>query len=159
MTSPPHRQSRQAQIALWLVTVLVPVVAGFWVIGFGTRYSQHAMQTFLDGHRVYQFSPNAYLFWLKFPMEIGRVILCGVVGALVGFAAGRNGRVAVMTLALVQMVLFFVATFAVIAHGRDWFEWFFAMLPWNALCSIATVIGGVIARKCSVLPAIRSSAA
>lgn len=133
-----------------IMSVFLPVAAGFWLIGFGTRYSQHAMHMFLDAHRIYQSSPDAYLFWLKFPMEIGRVILCGIVGGFVALAARRNGIIAVSTLALIQMALFFIAALAVLAHGGDWFEWFLAMLPWNTLCAIATFIGGAIAQKCFV---------
>jgi hypothetical protein len=122
------------------------IVGGFWLIGFATRSSLHAMQTVLDAHRLYELHPDAYLFWLKFPLQIGRVLLCAAVGAFVALAAKRREMTATMVLALVQIALFFVGTCALIATGRDWFHWFLDMLPWNCLSSIATVVGGAIVR-------------
>src|SRR3954471_24724865 len=62
----------------WLM--LLTVVAGFWSIGFTTGRSQHAMQQFLNAHQIYDRDPDAYLFWLKFPLQIGRLILCTAIG-------------------------------------------------------------------------------
>jgi hypothetical protein len=41
--------------------MLASVIGGNWLIGFATQYSVHAVQTFLDAHRVYAFHPDAYL--------------------------------------------------------------------------------------------------
>jgi hypothetical protein len=139
-----HASGNAFRIASWLM--LAAVIGGFWLIGFATRFSLHAMQTFLDAHQVYELDPSAYLFWLKFPLEIGRVILCALIGALVAFTAKRMEMAAVVALALLQMALFEAATVALIIRGREWFEWFLVMLLWNGLCAIATVAGGAIVR-------------
>jgi hypothetical protein len=49
------------------------------------------------------------------------------------------------------------AVVAVIVRGEAWFHWFIVMLQWNGLCSIATVVGGVIVRTCRYRTATRSS--
>src|SRR5947209_722138 len=56
--------------------MLVTVVVGLWSIGFATNLSQHATRTFLDAHGIYQSHPDAYVFWSKFPLRLGRVIIC-----------------------------------------------------------------------------------
>jgi hypothetical protein len=117
------------------------------------------MQTFLDAHRLYESHPNAYLFWSKFPLEIGRIIVCGLVGAIVALVTKRMEMIAVIAISLVQIVFFLAAVVAVIARGEAWFHWFIVMLQWNGLCSIATVVGGVIVRTCRCRTPTRSSAA
>jgi hypothetical protein len=139
--------------------MLVLILGGLWLIGLVTRSSAHAMQTFLDAHRLYESHPDAYLFWSKFPMEIGRVIVCGLVGAIVALAAKRMEMVAVIAISLVQIALFLAAVVAVIARGEPWLHWFIVMLQWNGLCSIATVVGGAIVRIRRYRTATRSSAA
>ncbi|MFL6352973.1 MAG: permease prefix domain 2-containing transporter [Bryobacteraceae bacterium] len=139
-------------------TMLATVVGGFWLIGFATRSSLHAMQTILDAHRFYEFHPDAYLFWLKFPLEIGRIILCAAVGACVALMAKKREMAAAMGLALVQIALFLVGAGTLIATGRDWVEWFVVMLPWNCASAIATMIGGVIVRTRRSAPTTRPSA-
>ena len=143
--------------APWLL--LVTVVGGFWSIGFATRSSLHAMQVLLDAHRIYELHPDAYLFWMKFPMEMGRVIMCSVIGALVAFAAKRIEMVAVTILALVQIVLFLAGAAVLIAGGRDWLHWFLVMLPWNGLSFLATLAGGAIVRTGRSRASARPSAA
>jgi hypothetical protein len=143
--------------APWLM--LVTILGGLWLIGFATRSSAHAIEAFLDAHRLYESHPNAYLFWSTFPLEIGRVIVCGLVSTIVALAAKRMEMIAVTAISLVQMALFFAAVAAVIARGEAWFHWFIVMLQWNGLCSIATVVGGVIVRTCRYRTTTRSSAA
>jgi hypothetical protein len=143
--------------APWLM--LVTILGGSWLIGFATRSSAHAMQTFLDAHRVYESHPDVYLFWLKFPLEIGRVIICGLLGGMVALAAKRMEMIAVIGISLVQIALFLAAVVVVIARGEEWFHWFIVMLQWNGLCSIATVVGGVIVKTCRYRTETRSSAA
>jgi hypothetical protein len=143
--------------APWLM--LVTVIGGFWLIGFATRSSQHAMRMFLDSRRIYELHPNAYLFWLKFPLEIGHIVICSGIGALVGLAARRIEMAAAMALALLQIALFLAGTVALIAGGREWLNWFLFMLPWNSVSFIATIIGGAIVRICRSRVAVRPSAA
>lgn len=152
-----HAGGNGVSSAPWLM--LGVILGGLWLIGFATRSSAHAMQTFLDAHRLYESHPNAYLFWSKFPLEIGRVIICGLVGAIVALAAKRMEIIAVIAVSLLQIALFFAAVVAVIARGEAWFQWFIVMLQWNGLCSIATVVGGAIVRTCRYRTATRSSAA
>jgi hypothetical protein len=130
--------------APWLI--LVAVLGSLWLIGVATRSSAHAMQVFLDAHRFYASHPTAYVFWSKFPFEIGRVIICGLVGASIALAAKRMEMIAVIGSSLAQLALFSVAVVAVIARGEKWFDWFLVMLWWNGLCAIATVAGGVFVR-------------
>jgi hypothetical protein len=139
--------------------MLLAVLGGLWLIGFATRSSAHAMQTFLDAHRFYDSNPEAYLFWSKFPLEMGRVIVCGFGGVLAALVAKRMEMMAVILISLVQFALFFAALVAVIARGEVWFHWFVVMLQWNSLCCIGTVMGGVIVRICRHRTASRSSAA
>lgn len=143
--------------APWLM--LVTVIGGIWSTGFATRSSQHAMRMFLDARRIYELHPNAYLFWLKFPLEIGHIAICTGIGALVAFAARRIEMAAVMALVLVEVTLFLAGTVALIASGREWLHWFLFMLPWNSLSFIAIVIGGAIVRIGRSRVAARSSAA
>lgn len=152
-----HAGGNAVSTAPWLM--LVTIIGGLWLIGFATRSSAHAMQAFLDTHRLYESHPSAYLFWSKFPLEIGRVIVCGLVGAIVAFAAKRMEMMAVIAISLIQIALFLAAVVAVIARGEGWFHWFIVMLQWNGLCSIATVVGGVIVRACRYRTAARSSPA
>lgn len=152
-----HAGGYAVSSAPWLL--LLAVLGGLWLIGFATRSSDHAMQTFLDAHRYYESHPDAYLFWSKFPLEMGRVIVCGLVGALVALTAKRMEMIAVIAISLIQLALFFAAVVAVIARGEAWLHWFVVMLQWNGLCSIATVVGGVIVRTWRYRSGTRSSAA
>lgn len=152
-----HASGSAFRAAPWLM--LVTVVGGFWLIGLATRSSQHAMQTFLDARRIYELHPNAYLFWLKFPLTIGHIIICAGIGALVALAAKRMEMAAVVAVGLVQIALFLVGTAALIAGGHEWLHWFLFMLPWNSLSFIATAIGGATIRICRSRVATRPSAA
>ena len=127
--------------------MLIAVIGGFWLTGFATRSSVHAMQVFLDNHLIYESHPDAYLFWLKFPLEIGRVVLCLAIGALVALTAKRMEMIAVTSLAVPQIVLFLVAVVAQIASGREWVHWFLVMLPWNTLSCVAILAGGAAVRR------------
>ena len=126
--------------------VLITVLGALWFIGFATTYSTRAMQMLLDTRRVYELDPSAYLFWLKFPLEIGRIIICTVVGSLVTLAAKRYELPAAVSVALAQIAMFGAGTLTLIAYGRHWFDWFVAMAPWNAMCFMATIAGAVIVR-------------
>jgi hypothetical protein len=139
-----HLFMAEFRAAPWLL--FLTVVGGFWLIGFGTRFSGHAVQRFLDTQRIYELHPDAYLFWYKFPLEIGRVILCTAIGSLVALAARRKEMAAVMALACVQMVLFGTAAVAEMFSSREWLHWFLFMLTWNSLCAIATVAGGAMVK-------------
>ncbi len=130
--------------APWLMAAAV--IGGFFLIGFASRFSAHAIRTFLDAHRAYESHPEAYLFWMKFPMLTGRVILCTLIGALVALVAKGRELTAAGTLALVEIVLFASAVFVVIASGQSWVQWFLDMLPWNCASAFATVIGGAVVR-------------
>ena len=152
-----HAGGSALRAAPWLM--LVTVIGGCWLIGFATTSSQHAMQRFLDARRTYELHPNAYLFWLKFPLEIGRIIICAVISTFVALAAKRIEMTAVVALALVQVALFIAGAVALIAGGREWLHWFLVMLPWNCLCFIATVISGAIVRICRSRVATRPSPA
>jgi len=152
-----HAGGNAVSSAPWLM--LVTTIGGLWLIGFATRSSAHAMQTFLDAHRLYESHPNAYLFWSKFPLEIGRLIVCGLVGAIVALAGKRMEMIAVIAISLVQIALFLAAVVVVIARGEEWSHWFIVMLRWNGLCSVATVLGGAIVSTCRYRAATRSSAA
>jgi VIT1/CCC1 family predicted Fe2+/Mn2+ transporter len=88
---------------------------------------------------------------------MGRVILCILVGVVVALAAKGRELAATVTLAVVQIVLFFTAAVAVIASGRDWFHWFLTMLSWNCLCAIAIVVGGAIVRTRRSAETVRPS--
>ena len=139
--------------------MFMTVVAGLWLIGFATRYSTHAMQTLLDARRLYEVNPDAYLFWLKFPLEVGRLAICAAVGSLAALAAKRHEMPVALTVALAQLAMFCAGTIALIAHGRHWVAWFIAMIPWNVLSAIATTAGAVIVRICRGLTSSRTSAA
>lgn len=128
----------------WLM--LAATAGGMWLIGFATRWSHDAMQTFLDAHRIYDLHPDAYLFWSKFPLKIGRVMICGVVGVLVALVAKRREMAATGAVSLVQIALFLSAVVAVIARGQEWFHWFTVMLLWNGLCATVTVLGGAVVK-------------
>jgi hypothetical protein len=130
--------------------MVVAVVAGLWTIGFATTLSQHATRTFLDAHGIYQSHPDAYLFWSKFPLRLGRLLICAVVGSAVALVAKRREMQVVTALSLTQMAMFFVAAIAVIARREEWFQWFVVMLKWNSLCAIATIVGGLIVKVCRI---------
>jgi hypothetical protein len=106
------------------------------------------MQRLLDALRVYEVDPSAYLFWLKFPLEIGRVVICTVLGCLVALVNKRYELPATASLALAQLTMFCAGAITVIAYSHHWLDWFVAMAPWNILCAMATVAGGVIVLKC-----------
>lgn len=128
----------------WLM--VLAVFAGFWSVGFATRWSQHAIQAFLNAHQFYEWHPGAYLFWLKFPLQIGRIVLCTAIGAGVALAAKRVEMAAAIGLASVQLVLFGAGTFYLMATSRVWFHWFLGMLPWNCLTAVAIVSGGAMVK-------------
>lgn len=126
--------------------MLIIVLGALWFTGFATTYSARAMQMLLDAHRVYELDPSGYLFWLKFPFEIGRIMICTVVGSLVALAAKRYELPTAVSLALAQIAMFGAGTITLIAYGRPWFQWFVAMAPWNAMCSTAIIAGAAIVR-------------
>ena len=127
----------------------VAVFGGLWSIAFATNVFQHATRTFLDAHGIYLSHPDAYLFWSKFPLRLGRLIICTLVGSAVALVAKRREMQVATVLSLAQMAMFFVSAIAVIARGEEWwFHWFVVMFKWNSLCAIATIVGGVIVRGC-----------
>lgn len=128
--------------------MFVVVLGGLWSIGFATRVSQHAMHTFLNAEGIYRSDPNAYLFWWKFPLQIGRVVICALVGVIVALAAKRREMQAVTAVSLAQMAMFFVAIVAVIVRGEEWFHWLLVMFKWNSLCAIGSIFGGLIVKLC-----------
>jgi ABC-type sulfate transport system permease component len=85
---------------------------------------------------------------LKFPLELGRVITCILIGCLVSLVAKRYELPAAVSLAVAQLVMFGAGTITLIAYGRNWLNWFFAMTPWNVMCAMATVAGAIIIRMC-----------
>jgi len=91
-------------------------------------------------------APRSYLFWLKFPLQIGRIVLCTAIGSVMALAAKRVEMVAVMTLALLTMALFGLGTVALIVTGRTWLHWLLVMMPWNCLTSAAILAGGAIVK-------------
>lgn len=137
-----HLVARAFRVAPWSTSAAV--LGGYLLLGFMSRFAQQGMQAFLDAHRMYELHPDAYLFWLKFPLQAGRVILCVLVGGCVALAARGREMAAVVGLGLVQLTLFFAAVVAVIAGGHVWFDWVVEMLLLNLLCSVATVVGGAI---------------
>ncbi len=139
-----HLLGSEVRAEPWLM--LLAVAAGFWSVGFATRWSQGTIQAFLNAHQVYERHPDAYLFWLKFPLQIGRLVLCTAIGATVALAAKRIEMAAVIALASVQMALFAVGTLYVIVTGGTWLHWFLFMLQWNLLSAIAIVAGGVLVK-------------
>ncbi|MFL6416210.1 MAG: permease prefix domain 2-containing transporter [Bryobacteraceae bacterium] len=136
--------------------MLISVIGGLWAVGFGTRWSLHATRIILDAHRVYEFDPGAYLFWLKFPAEIGRVILCSGIGAVVALVAKRREMPAAITLAFAQMSMFSAGAIVLIVHGRHWVDWFVVMAPWNLLSCIATVVGAAVVQTVRRSDAIKT---
>lgn len=131
--------------------MLVTVAAGLWSIGFATTLWQHAIRTFLDARGIYQSHPDAYLFWSKLPLHLGRLMICGLVGCLAALVARRREMQVATVLSLAQMAMFFVAATAVIARGEAWFQqWFVVMFKWNSLCAIGTIIGGLVVKVCRV---------
>lgn len=118
----------------------------FWFLGFATRFSSHAMQAFLDAHRYYDLHPDAYLFWLKFPFETGRVILCVLIGGSMALLAKHREMAAVIGLVLLQSVLFSIGAITLAVTGRDWVQWFVAMALWNGLCGVSMLAGGALVR-------------
>jgi hypothetical protein len=151
-----HLAATAFRTAPWSTSAAVG--GGFFLIGLASRTSSHAMQSFLDTHRIYDSHPTAYLFWLKFPLETGRVFICALTGVLVAFTVKGRDLIATTSLAAVQIALFFVAVIAVIATGRHWSEWFLFMLPWNCLCCLATIVGGAIVRAGRSVGTTRTSA-
>ena len=139
-----HAGGNAFRTAPWLM--FAAIAGGLWLIGFATRSSLHAMQIFLDSHRIYELHPSAYVFWSKFPLELGRVIICGLAGVVVALAAKRGEMAAVIAISLIQLGLFLAAVVAVIARGEPWFHWFLVMLLWNSLGAAATVLGGAAVR-------------
>jgi hypothetical protein len=139
------------------VRLVIALAGGLWLIGFATRYATHAMQTLLDAQRVYEVNPIAYLFWLKFPLEIGRTIICMAVGSLVAIAAKRYELPAAVSLALAQIAMFVAGAITLIAYGRHWLDWFTVMAPWNVLCSVTTVVGAVMVRLYRQTATVRGS--
>lgn len=130
------------------VRMLITLLGALWLLGFATSHSTHQMQRLLDALRVYEVDPSAYLFWLKFPLEIGRVVICTVLGCLVALVNKRYELPATASLALAQLTMFCAGAITVIAYSHHWLDWFVAMAPWNILCAMATVAGGVIVLKC-----------
>ncbi len=123
------------------------VTAGFLLIGIASRFSVQATHAFLESHRVYEPHPDAYLFWIKFPLQTGRMVVCFLAGVLLALAARRRELTATLTLAVVEMAFFLSAVLVVITSGRAWFHWFLAMLPWNGLFSLAILTGGIIVQR------------
>ena len=147
-----HLTATAFRTAPW--SMLIAVAGGFWLTGFATRISEHAMRSFLDSQRLYELHPDAYLFWLTFPLLIGRVILCALIGGFVALAARTRGMPAVVVLAVVEMALFVAGAVAVIASGHAWLNWFLDMLPWNCFCAAAMIAGGAIVSSRRRRPAI-----
>lgn len=136
-----HLTGGAFRTAPWLIAL---VLAGLWAIGFATRFSGHAIQAFLDAHRYYDLHPDAYLFWLKFPFEAGRAILCVLIGGMVALVAKQREMPAVVSLTLAQILLYLTGAVALVVTGRGWLQWLLAMMFWNGLCCLSTLAGGAI---------------
>jgi hypothetical protein len=125
-------------------TMGAAVIVGFWLIGFCTRLSVSAMNGYLDSHAVYQSNPATYIYWLTFPLRLGRVFICAAVGAVVALFARRVAMSAILITALVQMALFLSAFVFVLAAGRPWQDWFREMAFWNTASAAAIIFGGTL---------------
>jgi hypothetical protein len=129
-----------------VLVLLFSVIGGWWLTGWSTRWSVHEMQTVLDTQQMYQSHPSLYLFLLKFPLELGRVLICTAIGVLIALIARKVEMAAVVSLALVQMALFVVAAVVPMAGRGEWLSWFLFMGFWNTACAIAMIAGGAIVR-------------
>ena len=117
------------------------------------------MRQLLDARRIYELDPSAYLFWLKFRLELGRVVISTLLGSLVALVTKRYELPAAATLAVAQIAMFCTGTITLIASGRHWLDWFLAMATWNVSCAMATFVGGVIVRKFRSSAAVRVAGA
>lgn len=133
--------------------MFLTIFGALWCLGFATRWSAHIMQRFLDAQRLYESHPDAYLFWLTFPLLLGRVVLCTVIGAVIALLARRREMPTVIAFASVQMILFIIGTATLIFNRLHWLPWFDDMLPWNLLCAVATVMGGMLVKLWRPKPA------
>lgn len=149
-----HLMGAGFRAAPWSIAAVV--VGGVLLNWFLSGLPVQAIGAVLDRYRVYEYHPDAYIFWLKNGMLIGLVIMATLVGGIVAAAAKGREMTATVTLGLFRGAFGAAGSLMNFAEtGDDGFLW---TLPWVFAFSIATVVGGVIVRTLRSAATTRPSA-
>lgn len=132
--------------APWTITAVV--TGGFLLRWFVSWLSDPAMNrgidAALDRYRLYEYSPQAYVFWLTGSMLVVRLILNALIGFLVAVVAKGREMAATMTLGLIGSVLAIQAALLTVGRTGDFgVLW---TLPHTFAFSMTIVVAGATVR-------------
>lgn len=120
------------------------VIGGFLLMRFASGLPEQAIAAAVNRTYFYEHHFGAYMFWMTDGIDLGHIVLAGLVGSIVALAARGREMIATMTLASVGCVMTAAALVVWISRGQDMVLW---RLFWSVADSLAIVIGGMFVRS------------
>jgi hypothetical protein len=120
------------------------VVAGSLLGRYAFALPKHGMEVVLDHYRLFESSPEMYLFWLTDATQILRLFGNVLAGSLIALAVKGREVPTTIALALVRIAMAIAAIVATL--GRPGPAGYFWTFPWVLAFAIANIAGGVIVR-------------
>lgn len=128
--------------APWSIAAVV--IGGFLLMRFASGLPELAIAAAVNRTYFYEHHFGAYMFWMTDGIDLGHIVLAGLVGSIVALAARGREMIATMTLASVGCVMTAAALVVWISRGQDMVLW---RLFWSVADSLAIVIGGMFVRS------------
>jgi hypothetical protein len=120
------------------------VIGGFLLMRFASGLPEQAIAAAVNRTYFYEHHFGAYMFWMTDGIDLGHIVLAGLVGSIVALAARGREMIAAMTLASVGCVMTSAALVVWISRGQDMVLW---RLFWSVADSLSIVMGGMIVRS------------
>jgi hypothetical protein len=120
------------------------VIGGFLLMKFASGLPEQAIAAAVNRTSFYERHFGAYMFWMTDGIDLGHIVLAGLVGSIVALAARGREMITTITLASVGCVMTVAALVVWISRGQDMVLW---RLFWSVADSLSIVIGGMIVRS------------
>ena len=120
------------------------VTGGFLLMRFASSLPELAIAAAVNRTYFYEHHFGAYMFWMTDGIDLGHIVLAGLVGSIVALAARGREMITAMTLASVGCVMTAAALVVWISRGQDMVLW---RILWSIADSLSIVMGGMIVRS------------
>lgn len=121
------------------------VLGGFLLRKLASGLPEQTIAAAVNRTFLYEHHFGAYMFWMTDGIDLGHIVLAGLVGSIIALAARGREMITTITLASVGCVMTATALVVWMSHGQDMVLW---RLLWSVADSLAIVMGGVIVRSC-----------
>jgi hypothetical protein len=99
------------------------VIGGFLLMRFASGLPEQAIAAAVNRTYFYEHHFGAYMFWMTDGIDLGHIVLAGLVGSIVALAVRGREMIAAMTLASVGCVMTAAALVVWISRGQDMVLW------------------------------------